>query len=239
VAAIRAILLDIEGTTSSVSFVYDVLFPYVRAELPAFLRDHWTHAPLKKACEQITRDAGFDSFELFCGSNNSPDAQRAVLLPHLYKLMDADSKATGLKELQGLISRIGYANGTLRSHVYEDVLPALQRWTSAGRKVAIFSSGSIAAQKSLYGHTDAGNLLPYIRAFFDTTTGVKRASSSYAAIARALEFEPQEVLFISDVVEELNAAGEAGLATALALRPGNKPVGEHTHRAIKSFDEIE
>lgn len=237
--AVRAILLDIEGTTSSVSFVYDVLFPYVRRELPAFLRDHWTHAPMKKACEQIARDAGAASFVEWSGNAGNEDAQRETLLKHLYTLMDADSKATGLKDLQGLISKIGYANGSLRSHVYADVPPALQRWSAAGKTIAIFSSGSIAAQKSFFGHTEAGNLLSFFRAHFDTTTGAKREAASYTAIARALEADPKDVLFISDVTEELNAAQAAGMATALAVRPGNKTATAGPHPAIHSFDEVE
>jgi len=235
----RAILLDIEGTTSSVSFVYDVLFPYVRRELPAFLRDHWSHAPMAKAREQIARDAGAASFSAWCGDSKTEDAQREYLLKHLYTLMDADSKATGVKDLQGLISKIGYANGSLRSHVYPDVPPALQRWSAAGKKLAIFSSGSIAAQKSFFGHTETGNLLSFFSAYFDTTTGPKREAASYTAIACALECDAKEVLFISDVTEELDAARSAGLATALALRPGNKLATAGAHPAIRSFDEIE
>jgi len=234
----RAILLDIEGTTTSVSFVYDVLFPYVRKEFPTFLRDHWSHAPMVKARDQIARDAGATSFADWCGDVNE-EAQRNKLLQHLYLLMDSDSKATGLKDLQGLVSRIGYANGTLRSHVYPDFEPALKRWTGAGKKVAIFSSGSIAAQKTLYAHTEAGNLLPFLSAHFDTTIGKKREVESYRAIAAALQFETKDVLFISDVVEELDAAKSAGMSTALAIRPGNKPAIAGSHAAIQSFAEIE
>lgn len=236
--AASAILLDIEGTTTSVSFVYDILFPYVRNEFPTFLRDHWSHAPMAKAREQIARDAGAASFAEWCGAV-SEETQRAKLLEHLYLLMDSDSKATGLKELQGLVSRIGYAQGKLRSHVYPDFEPALKRWTGAGKKVAIFSSGSIAAQKTLYAHTEVGNLLGFLSAHFDTTIGKKREVESYCAIAKALQFETKDVLFISDVVEELDAARSAGMSTALALRPGNKPAVAGSHPAIHSFDEIE
>jgi enolase-phosphatase E1 len=231
-------LLDIEGTTSSVSFVYETLFPYVRKALPEFLRDHWTHAPMQKACEQIAKDAGAASFAEWAGTDEL-SARQAKLLQHLYRLMDADSKATGLKELQGLISRIGYAAGTLRSHVYPDVPPALKRWTESGRKVAIFSSGSIAAQKQFYKNTEAGDLSGYLSGHFDTTTGPKREAESYRKIAAALAVPPAEIVFISDVVEELDAAKVAGIQAILALRPGNKPVRDgHGHKTIISFDEV-
>lgn len=231
-------LLDIEGTTSSVSFVYETLFPYVRKALPAFVTAHWTHAPMQKACEQIAKDTGAASFADWCGTENV-ELRQAKLLQHVVQLMDADSKSTGLKELQGLVSRIGYNAGKLRSHVYPDVPVALKRWTERGEKIAIFSSGSIAAQKQFYKHTEAGDLSPYLSGHFDTTTGPKREAESYRKIADALAVPPASITFGSDVVEELDAARTAAFSTFLAVRPGNKPVTNgHGHTAVSSFDEI-
>jgi enolase-phosphatase E1 len=235
------VLLDIEGTTSSIDFVYETLFPFIRRELPAFLRDHWTHAPLRKASEQIARDSGAATFSVWAATEN-PIAQRDKLLAHIFRLMDADSKATGLKELQGLIGRIGYASGALRAHVYPDVPAALERWTSDGRRIAIYSSGSIAAQKQFFAHTVAGDLTPFLCAHFDTTSGPKRERASYATIAANLPappLSPARILFVSDVVEELNAARDAGLQTTLCIRPGNKPVApNHSHRSVTTFDTL-
>lgn len=231
-------LLDIEGTTSSVSFVYETLFPYVRKALPAFVSEHWTHAPMQKACEQIAKDIGAASFAEWCGTENV-ELRQAKVLQHVFQLMDGDSKATGLKELQGLVSRIGYAAGQLRSHVYPDVPVALKRWTERGEKVAIFSSGSIAAQKQFYKHTEAGDLLAYLSNHFDTTTGPKREAESYRKISESLAVPPASITFVSDVVEELDAARMAAFSTILVVRPGNKPVASgHGHAVVSSFDEI-
>ena len=127
----------------------------------------------------------------------------------------------------------------MKAHVYDDLQPALQAWKEAGKTLAIYSSGSIAAQKLFFGHTQVGNLLDFFKDHFDTTTGPKREADSYQQIAVALELEPQSILFISDVVEELDAAAQSGFQTALALRPGNKPVEtKHDHPSIHSFEEV-
>jgi enolase-phosphatase E1 len=153
--------------------------------------------------------------------------------------MDADKKTTGLKEVQGLVSREGYASGQLRSHFYPDVPRALEAWTKAGVRCCVYSSGSVEAQKNFYRYADAGDLSQYITGNFDTTIGAKREAASYAAIAFALNAAPNRILFLSDVLAELDAAKAAGLQTALVVRPGNKPVLEnHPHRAIRSFDEL-
>src|SRR5262249_30138276 len=140
----RAILLDIEGTTSSVRFVYEVLFPFARRELTAFLTDHWDDPDVQRACERIARDTGASS--LAAWTNRAPQAQaREQVIVEALRLMDGDVKATGLKELQGLIWREGYRSGKLCSHVYDDVPPALRRWHQAGKVLCIYSSGSVTA----------------------------------------------------------------------------------------------
>jgi enolase-phosphatase E1 len=244
---ISALLLDIEGTTSSVSFVFDVMFPFVRRELKPFLAQHWHTPNLQATCELIAQDAGATSFAQWCAKNlASPDmashteAQQALVIEEVLRLMDADVKATGLKQLQGLIWESGFDSGELQAHVYEDVPPALKRWNAAGKDVRIYSSGSIQAQKLFFGHTIQGNLLANFRGHYDTTIGSKRESASYVRIAAAMQYPAETILFVSDIVAELDAARSAGMQTRLAMRPGNaiQPAG-HTHAAIHSFAEIE
>jgi len=237
--SIEAVLLDIEGTTSSIAFVYNELFPYVRAHLEAFLKENWDAPAVIDAREQIARDGGATDFAAWT-SHAKREGACQTLLNHLRSLMDADSKSTGLKNLQGQISRAGYLSGALRSHVYPDVHVALQRWKTFGWRSYIFSSGSIAAQKQFFEHTVAGNLLPYFSGHFDTTTGPKREIESYRKIAAGIGRPPQNILFVSDVLAELDAALAAGFQTALALRPGNAPVNPgHCHPPIHSFDAID
>ena len=223
----RGILLDIEGTTSAISFVFDVLFPYARRELPRFLDLNWNRDDVRSARAQIARDAATALHE------------RSALESHLLDLMDRDVKATGLKQLQGLIWEEGYAAGELRSHVYDDVPPALRRWAARGGDVRIYSSGSIAAQKLFFAHTEHGDLLPLLNGHYDTTTGPKTAKSSYDAIVRAFELPAREVLFLSDAPAELDAARQAGLLTGLAVRPGNKPMPGCNHPCFEAFDSLQ
>lgn len=226
---LRAILLDIEGTTSSVSFVYDVMFPFVRRELDSYLRDQWNEPALKSACETIAREAGKPSLAA------SPADVKAEVL----RLMDGDVKSTGLKALQGLIWESGFASGELKAHVYDDVPLALAAWNKAGIDVRIYSSGSVQAQKLFFGHTIAGDLLPLFRGHYDTTTGPKKEAASYTAIAAAFALPPPEILFLSDVPAELDAAKQAGLQTGLVLRPGNAAVKpDHGHPELRSFAEV-
>jgi len=200
--AIRAVLCDIEGTTTDVRFVHDVLFPYAAARIPAWVAAN-PGAPELVAVADETGAA-------------TPEAQTAVLLGW----MTEDRKATPLKAIQGQLWACGYADGTLHAHVYPDVASAFARWTSAGLRVAIYSSGSVQAQHLLFGATDAGDLRPHITGWFDTTTGPKRAAASYSTIAAALGLVPDEVLFLSDTPEELDAAALAGMPTCLLARNG-------------------
>lgn len=236
--ALRCVLLDIEGTTSSVSFVYDVMFPFVRRELTRYFQSHWQSQDFIAAREQIARDAGHASWSAWSSGANK-EAGQQLLRDHVLKLMDRDAKVTGLKQLQGLIWDAGFKSGELKAHVYDDVRPALRGWRDSGLDLCIYSSGSIAAQKLFFGHTVAGNLLPLLRGHYDTTTGPKREPASYTAILKDLKLEASQVLFLSDVVAELDAARAAGLHTALVLRPGNAPApSEQPHREIRSFSEL-
>lgn len=237
----RGILLDIEGTTSSVRFVYDLLFPYAARELPAFLTSQWGEPATAKAVELIAKDAGKPSAQDWFAAEQaaSADAQRAVVAREIARQMQADLKLTGLKELQGLIWESGFRTGELQAHVYPDVPPALAAWQAAGIDLRIYSSGSIHAQKLFFGYTLAGDLLGRFSGHYDTTIGAKREAASYAKIAAAFALAPAEILFLSDIPAELDAARTAGLATGLLLRPENAPVpAEHGHPAIHSFSEI-
>jgi enolase-phosphatase E1 len=226
----RAFLLDIEGTTSSVSYVYDVLFPYAHERLRGFLAAHWDDEQVQRSRELIARDSGLSSVTQSLES----------LVSHLERLMETDAKATGLKDLQGLIWRDGFLSGALTAHVYPDVAPALAAWTAAGRTVCIFSSGSVAAQQLFMKHSVLGDLTRFVSGYYDTTIGPKRSASSYTAIAAEMRRPPGEILFISDAVAELDAAASAGLQTALARRPGNAPTAEgHNHATIENFAQFE
>lgn len=235
-ASVAGILLDIEGTTSSVSFVFDVMFPFVRRELSAYLTAHGNDVDLAPIKDQIARDAGQTSWEAWRPQTGD---EQAFLERHLLDLMDRDVKATGLKALQGRIWEAGFASGELQAHVYPDVVPALRRWQERGVDVRIYSSGSVQAQRLFFGHTIVGNLLPIFRGHYDTTIGSKREALSYEKIAAEYGRPAAELLFASDVVPELDAARAAGWQTVLVLRPGNaSPPADHSHPAIHSFDEI-
>lgn len=233
----KAILLDIEGTTTPIDFVHKTLFPFARERMAEFVRDNFgkiqdeiasLHAEHKLDREKGEDLAPFDEF------SHESVAERLIYL------IDRDRKSTALKSIQGQIWRVGYESGELRGEVFDDVLPAFERWTRAGKTIAIFSSGSRLAQRLIFNYSVAGDLTRYISAYFDTTTGAKKESESYRKIAADLNFEPQEILFVSDVLAELDAAFEAGMQTRLSIRPNNPPINEPTlHQTINSFDELE
>jgi enolase-phosphatase E1 len=233
----QAILLDIEGTTSSVSFVYDVMFPQVRRELSRFLEQNWQDADLQLACDHIARDAGHASVEGWCGPNSMD--QRENIETEVIRLMDGDVKATGLKQLQGLVWRHGFQSGEMKAHVYPDVPECLQSWRQAGIDLRIYSSGSVQAQHLFFAHTEIGDLLSLFSGHYDTTIGSKKEPSSYDKIANDWDISASEILFVSDVVTELDAAKTAGLQTRLCLRPGNASVEDgHGHASIETFDQV-
>lgn len=232
------VLLDIEGTTSNLAFVHEVLFPYARARMREFLLAHQAQPVVRKVLEQLALDAGAGSFGEWCPEGaTGPDALEWVV-GHLHGLMDRDSKTTGLKRLQGLIWEGGYRDGTLRSHVFDDVPAALKRWHAAGIGLAIYSSGSVAAQKLYFAHTIEGDLGGFFSHHFDTTVGGKREAASYRRIAVDLGGAPARILFVSDVAEELDAAAESGFQTALAARPGNRPVPECRHSRVRVLTDL-
>jgi enolase-phosphatase E1 len=231
------IVLDIEGTVAPIAFVHDVLFPYARRALEDFLLQHSTSESVQECMEQVARDAGAPSLSEWCPHPwHSGEAVRWVL-PILHQWMDANSKKTGLKALQGLIWAHGYKDSTLRAPLFPDVQPALAAWSRHGLAISIYSSGSIAAQKLFFSHTTQGDVTPLFTSYFDTTSGHKQDVESYRTIRLSLPSWQGTPLFFSDVPAELDAAREAGWATALVIRPGNVPVTNPTHPVIHSFAE--
>jgi len=188
-------------------------------------------------CEQLARDTGASLADWQDGTGNDTTIEKVVMEAN--RLMDDDVKATGLKELQGQIWAEGYAAGELKSHVFDDVKPALESWRKAGIDIRIFSSGSIGAQKVFFKNTEYGDLCRFISDHYDTTSGSKKEADSYKAILSDCGAKPHEVTFFSDIVEELDAAMEVGMSTILVRRPGNKQVAEdHGHPTIESFHQV-
>ncbi len=232
----RAVLTDIEGTTTSIAFVYDVLFPYAAARLKPACAASDPGPDLAAALARLRAEHAAEMTAAAAAADPPPPFGDGA--PFARWLMARDRKSTGLKALQGLIWEEGYARGEIRGHVYPDVPPALAAWRQAGRRLRIFSSGSVRAQKLLFGHSEFGNLTPRFEGFHDTETGPKQDAASYAAIAADFALPPGEILFLSDVVAELDAAARAGLRTGLLVRPGNRPAEAGEHPIYKSFSEI-
>lgn len=222
---IRAIVTDIEGTTSSIDFVKDVLFPYAREKLPAFVETHADQPEVQHWLHEAAREAGLVS------------ASRQEIIDLLTRWIDEDRKATPLKALQGLIWADGYASGEFKGHVYPEVAENLQKWKKQGIHLYVYSSGSVAAQKLLFGHSEAGDLTPLFSGYFDTEVGGKREVDSYQRIAAAIGIPPGQILFLSDIVQELDAAAAAGLQTVQLLRP-TAGATANQHEQVGDFNEI-
>lgn len=229
----KAILLDIEGTTTPIDFVHKTLFPYANEKISAYVRENFSEIQAEIAGLKLEH-ASDTLYE-----NDFDEASPESVTNYLKFLIDADRKSTPLKSLQGKIWQQGYENGELQGEVFADVPAAFERWQKEDKKIAIYSSGSMLAQKLIFGHTKYGDLTKFISEYFDTTTGAKRDADAYKKIAEALKFALTDILFISDVPAELDAARAAGFSTALALREGNEELTEEpTHRIIQTFDEI-
>jgi enolase-phosphatase E1 len=241
-AGIRGILLDIEGTTTPVAFVHEVLFPYARSRVKNYLAANFGSvemlADLARLREEHTLDVEQDSNPPAL-VNGPRDAEIESIVSYVHWLIDRDRKSPGLKSLQGKIWRQGYLKGTLKAPLFTDVVPVMKRWRRAGLKISIFSSGSSLAQKLLFAHTEAGDLTKFIDNYFDTTNGSKTAIESYRHLASLLCLPAPEILFISDVVAELDAAAAAGMKTLLCVRPGNRSEAlAQRHQVIHSFNDI-
>ena len=249
---IEALLLDIEGTTTPVEFVYEVLFPYAGNRVEEFLRRHGDTEGVRDDIRGLRREHAADvkkGLNPPPWRNSSGDSEAGLaegrfvevesVVSYAHWLIDRDRKSTPLKSLQGKIWEDGYKSGKLKGQVYPDVLPAFERWTQQGRKIFIFSSGSVLAQKLLFGNSTDGNLSELIGGYFDTKTGPKKEEASYRKIAAEVELPPEEIWFASDVVDELDAAKRAGMETALCVRSdGSVPPEASEHPIIRTFDEV-
>jgi enolase-phosphatase E1 len=223
---IKAILTDIEGTTSSISFVKDVLFPFARKRLPAFIATHADQPTVRHWLHEAAKEAGLVS----------ASQHEIVLL--LQRWIDEDRKATPLKALQGMIWEDGYRSGDYRAHFYADVAPKLREWKAQHVDLYVYSSGSVAAQKLFFGYSESGDLTPLLSGYFDTQTGPKRESESYRRIAALIGVPANQILFLSDVVEELDAAQQAGLMTTLLARAPATCPGASAHACVPDFNAI-
>jgi enolase-phosphatase E1 len=236
------ILLDIEGTTTPIAFVTQTLFPYARTHLRSYLDRHGRSAQYLALMAAFRQEHAADEQAgqpvLPWPAEPGDDTQQAVQA-YAEWLMDRDRKSPALKELQGYIWEEGYENGELVGQVFEDVPRAFARWRREHVRLGIFSSGAVLAQRRLFRCSSAGDLSPFLHWYFDTHTGAKQDPESYRRIAEEVGELPPDILFVSDMAGELDAARTAGLGTVMTVRPGNLPQPPHDHRLVTSFDEIQ
>jgi len=221
---IKAIVTDIEGTTSSILFVKDVLFPYARANLADYVRNHADDPQVKPLLEDVCKEAG-------------SELSTEQIITQLIQWLDEDKKVTPLKSLQGLIWETGYRQGDFKGHLYPDAAVNLKAWKTEGLDLYIYSSGSVYAQKLLFAHTEYGDLTPLFSGYFDTHIGGKKEQQSYDNIAGQLAIPANQLLFLSDIKEELDAAKAAGFETIWLTRDST-PDPQAEHRQVNSFDQI-
>ncbi|GAB1595578.1 acireductone synthase [Lysobacter claricitrinus] len=227
---VRAILTDIEGTTSSISFVKDVLFPYARRALPGFVREHGNEPEVRRWLDAVAVEHGG-----ICSDD--------TIVEVLQGWIDEDRKHTALKALQGMIWDAGYRSADFTAHLYPDAALALPEWHDAGFPLYVYSSGSVPAQRLFFGHSDAGDLTSLFSGWYDTEVGGKRDADSYRRIAENIGIAPGDIVFLSDVVEELDAARDAGMQTVLIDRRNDYPqprTGDATrgHRRVETFADV-
>lgn len=222
---IKVIVTDIEGTTSSLSFVKDVLFPYARSHLAGFVKSEQKNSKVLKILEEVRELAGDASWT------------QAQLIEQLIRWIDEDKKITPLKSLQGMIWKAGFEDGAFKGHVYPDAAEYLKRWHADGLQLFVFSSGSVDAQKLLFGHSEFGDMRPLFNGYFDTNIGSKRETSAYRHIVDHIGCPANEILFLSDIKEELDAAAATGMRTIQLVREPIDSVS--SHRQVASFDQID
>ena len=244
-------LLDVEGTTTPVTFVTEVLFPFARRHVSRFIAAHGDRPDVRADLEALRAEhaGALSPTRRGWGPDATGEDMAANLVPpppgwtgdastYVLWLMDRDRKSTGLKSLQGKIWEDGYRSGEIRGAVYPDVRTAFERWRTASIDIAIFSSGSVLAQRLLFEHSTAGDLTPFIRSYFDTTTGPKLSPGSYGRIAENLASPCPGVLFVSDVAAELDAAAHSGLPVRLCVRDGRVPPDAETYTIVTTFGDL-
>lgn len=222
----KAIVTDIEGTTSSIDFVKKVLFPFARKRLPAFIETHIDNPDVLRWLEEAAREADLHAVD------------KGQLIDVLLAWADSDRKSTSLKALQGMIWKEGYESGAYQAHMYPEVAGCLRRWHEDGFALYVYSSGSIQAQKLFFRYSEAGDLTPLFDGYFDTETGPKREAESYRRIAESIGMQPAQILFLSDTPEELDAAAEAGMDTVQLCRSQQECPDNATHECVSDFDGI-
>jgi enolase-phosphatase E1 len=239
ITGLQHVLLDIEGTTCPVSFVGEVLFPYAKQQIPAFLADQAENPIVQELVNQVFEAWDTDTdIEAAALRQRYGEKDSKAAVSYLDWLIEKDRKLTPLKELQGLIWRQGYDQGLLKAPLYADVPEALGRWQSAGLELSTYSSGSINAQKLLYRHSTYGDLSILFRGWFDTNIGSKIISKSYTKIAKALMSNPEKIVFISDRKSELSAADEAGMKILFSQRADNPETDKGNYIAIKHYADL-
>lgn len=245
ILAAKSIICDIEGTTSSISFVKDTLFPYALKNVEEYLKTHWNEDATKTVVAALREQAEEDKKAEVEGALTIPAGDSEDIIPDIVKYVEwqtsRDAKTGSLKTLQGLVWAKGYKDGSIKGHVYEDVSKALEQWTESGRKVYIYSSGSVDAQKLLFEHSEQGDLVKYLAGHYDTKIGAKTEKDSYEALLKNIEATAEEALFLTDVVAEAKAAKEAGLNVVVLDRPGNAELSEDDRKeftVVSSFADI-
>ncbi len=222
---IRAIVTDIEGTTSSISFVKDILFPYASKYLPEFVRNNSSVPDIKTQIDSVKNEIGSEA-----------DIDRVIA--QLQQWIEEDKKVTPLKTLQGMIWEKGYQNGDYYGHIYKDARDALEHWCELGLKIYVYSSGSVYAQKLLFAHTEFGDLTGLFAGYFDTNIGAKSDENSYSEIIKATQLPANEIVFLSDIESELDAAGNAGMQTIWLVRDAATDKTA-SHMQVKDFSQIQ
>ncbi|XP_073847119.1 enolase-phosphatase E1 [Musca autumnalis] len=236
---VKTILTDIEGTTTSISFVKDKLFPYAKEFTKDYLEQTWVSKETSEIVRELFELPQFEVYKTEVPNLSNESYDVSTVNEFVKYLIDKDLKLGPLKKLQGLVWEKGYESGDLKGHVYPDVPEAFKKWKDAGLRLAIYSSGSIKAQQLLFGQTELGNLLPYISAHFDTTSGHKQEEQSYVNIANDLGEDPCDILFLTDVVKEAEAARKAGMQTVLLTRPGNAPLTDDDKTQFTFVNDFE
>lgn len=243
------VILDIEGTITPITFVKETLFPYVTSGLSAFLDRTWETNELKSQIELLREqakkdvDTKIDQAIIIPSESEASVADiKSAVVETIVWQMKADRKIGALKSFQGYMWKEGYESGVLRGVVYDDVVPVLDQWKAAGKKIYIYSSGSVPAQKLLVGYSTKGDLMSYFSGYFDTSVGLKTESASYENIAQQIgkENNTESILFVTDNINEIFAATKAGYQVVISDRPGNAPLGPESKefKIVTSFDQI-
>jgi enolase-phosphatase E1 len=235
---VSVVLLDIEGTTTPIDFVYQTLFPYARQRVADYVQTNGHVPEVQADIARLEAEWGWENPSAPGLPRWNTEQRMQSATTYLLWLMDQDRKSPALKSVQGKIWQAGYESGEIQGQVFEDVPRFLREWQSQGRRTFIFSSGSILAQQLLFRHSEHGDLTSLIAGYFDTTTGSKQAPQSYEAIIKAINAPPAAICFVSDVPAELAAAEIAGIRPLLSVRPGNAPVSSERYPVIDSFDGL-